>query len=217
MGRKKKRSNQQLLTAARTVFLESGFPGSTLEIARRADVAEATLFKRFGTKANLFAAAMAPPADDARAAIAACAKTDDGLEFVTCAMIAMLGHFRGAAPAYLGLASDPNLRRRVRGVRDPNSAERKFFDAISLRLRQLAAGTGVPWDVEAATTMMVAAMHSLALFEMESPGRLKPEDSDALIQRMAKTIWQTSPLGEGVRAKPAHSTNRPDLNDPASP
>ena len=202
MGRNKKRSNQQLLTAARTVFLESGFAGSTLEIAHRAEVAEATLFKRFGTKAHLFAAAMAPPADDARAAVAACAGTDDGLEFLTCSMIAMLGYFRRAAPGYLGLASHPDLRRQVRGVRDPNSAERKFFEAISLRLRQMAAASGVPRDVEATTTMMVAAMHSLALFEMESPGRLQPDASDALIRRMAKTIWQTRPLGHGVRDQP---------------
>ena len=126
------------------------------------------------------------------------------------------GDFRRAAPGYLGLASHPDLRRKVRGVRDPNSAERKFFEAISLRLRQMAAASGVPWDVEATTTMMVAAMHGLALFEMESPGRLKPEDSDALIKRMAKTIWQTSPPGHGGRVKPGPGPNQPDPNDPAS-
>jgi len=50
----------------------------------------------------------------------------------------------------------------------------------------------------AVIAMMVAAMHSLALFEMESVGPLKPEDSEALIPRMAQIIWQTSPFASAT-------------------
>ncbi len=38
----------------------------------------------------------------------------------------------------------------------------------------MANARDVEWDVEAATMMMVVAMHSLTLFEMESVGPLKP-------------------------------------------
>lgn len=61
MARIPKITNQQILEAAREVFLEKGFSGSTLEIAARAGVSEASIFKRFSTKEELFFAAMGIP------------------------------------------------------------------------------------------------------------------------------------------------------------
>lgn len=61
MARKAKITNQQILEAAREVFLEKGFGGSTLEIAQRAGISEASIFKRFSTKEELFFAAMGIP------------------------------------------------------------------------------------------------------------------------------------------------------------
>ncbi|WP_242030671.1 MULTISPECIES: TetR/AcrR family transcriptional regulator [unclassified Limnothrix] len=46
------------MTAARQVFLEQGVKASTVEIARRAGISEASVFKRFPTKQALFFAAM---------------------------------------------------------------------------------------------------------------------------------------------------------------
>ena len=54
-------TNEQILNAAREVFLERGISASTLEIARRAGVSEGTLFKRFSTKVKLFLASMGMP------------------------------------------------------------------------------------------------------------------------------------------------------------
>lgn len=61
MARKPKITNQQILEAAREVFLQKGFGGSTLEIAQRAGISEASIFKRFSTKEELFFAAMGIP------------------------------------------------------------------------------------------------------------------------------------------------------------
>ncbi|MBH8577716.1 TetR/AcrR family transcriptional regulator [Nostocaceae cyanobacterium CENA369] len=61
MARKPKITNQQILEAAREVFLQKGFGGSTLEIAQRASISEASIFKRFSTKEELFFAAMGIP------------------------------------------------------------------------------------------------------------------------------------------------------------
>lgn len=52
-------SNQQILEAARAVFLTHGFAkASTVEIAQRAGVSEGSVFNRFATKDELFQAAM---------------------------------------------------------------------------------------------------------------------------------------------------------------
>lgn len=61
MARIPKITNQQILEAARQVFLQKGFSGSTLEIAQRSGISEASIFKRFATKEELFFAAMGIP------------------------------------------------------------------------------------------------------------------------------------------------------------
>ncbi len=55
-------TDEQILEAARAVFLKDGINASTIEIAQRAGVAEGTLFRRFTTKEGLFRAALKPPA-----------------------------------------------------------------------------------------------------------------------------------------------------------
>jgi AcrR family transcriptional regulator len=58
MARPSHITDEQILTAARSVFLEKGIQATTAEVARRAGVAEGSIFKRFKTKHELFAAAM---------------------------------------------------------------------------------------------------------------------------------------------------------------
>lgn len=58
MARHKVVPDEAILDAARVVFLEQGVAASTQEIARRANVSEALVFKRFKTKEQLFKASM---------------------------------------------------------------------------------------------------------------------------------------------------------------
>lgn len=58
MGRPTTIDNGAILDAARAIFLTRGSRGTSTEIARRAGVSEATVFKRFKTKAELFRAAL---------------------------------------------------------------------------------------------------------------------------------------------------------------
>jgi AcrR family transcriptional regulator len=58
MARQAKITDEQILDAARAVFLEEGFAARTLKIAQRAGISEGTIFKRFPTKDALFAAAL---------------------------------------------------------------------------------------------------------------------------------------------------------------
>ncbi len=58
MGRPPKITNEEILAAARQVFLAQGSNASTLAIAEKAGISEAAIFKRFTTKQALFLAAM---------------------------------------------------------------------------------------------------------------------------------------------------------------
>jgi len=53
--RRKRRTRDSIVEAARSLFLERGFEQTTLtEVAERADIAASTLFTHFSTKADLF-------------------------------------------------------------------------------------------------------------------------------------------------------------------
>lgn len=61
MARPKKITEEQILAAAREVFIKDGINASTADIARRAKVSEGSIFKRFPTKDALFLASMKTP------------------------------------------------------------------------------------------------------------------------------------------------------------
>ncbi|HRE48332.1 MAG TPA: helix-turn-helix domain-containing protein [Aggregatilineales bacterium] len=58
MARKQTITDNQILAAAREIFLAEGFEASTADIAARAGVSSGSIFKRFPTKEALFFAAM---------------------------------------------------------------------------------------------------------------------------------------------------------------
>jgi AcrR family transcriptional regulator len=58
MGRPPKITDEAILAAARQVFLDQGIGASTVDIAARAGISEASIFKRFSTKQALFLAAI---------------------------------------------------------------------------------------------------------------------------------------------------------------
>ena len=60
MARPTTLSDPHILDAARAVFLERGIAATTAEVARRAGVAEGSIFKRWPTKQALFYAALTP-------------------------------------------------------------------------------------------------------------------------------------------------------------
>ncbi|NEP09817.1 MAG: TetR/AcrR family transcriptional regulator [Symploca sp. SIO1A3] len=61
MGRLPIITNEQILEAAREVFLAQGYTASTIDIAQKAGISEGSIFKRFPTKDKLFFASMGIP------------------------------------------------------------------------------------------------------------------------------------------------------------
>ena len=71
------RNRQRILDAAVEVFAERGLEASTSEIAQRAGVGEATLFRRFPTKDDLVTAIVQVMLEDAASLAASCLEDDD--------------------------------------------------------------------------------------------------------------------------------------------
>ena len=81
MPRNKSITDDDLLASCRDTFLAAGVGVSTMRLARDAGVSQGVLFQRFGTKDDLFFAAMRLPAPDFEASIAEAerASTIDGV------------------------------------------------------------------------------------------------------------------------------------------
>jgi AcrR family transcriptional regulator len=71
------RNRVRILAAAATVFAERGLDASTAEIARRAGVGEATLFRRFPSKDDLIVAILAEHMDGVIATAERCLEEPD--------------------------------------------------------------------------------------------------------------------------------------------
>ena len=96
------RNRMRILAAASDVFAERGLDASTAEIARRAGVGEATLFRRFPTKDDLVVAILAEHMDGVIAAAEACLEEPDpwrSIERFFEAMVEMQVGDRGALDA----------------------------------------------------------------------------------------------------------------------
>jgi AcrR family transcriptional regulator len=58
LGRPRTIDNEEILEAARAIFLERGTVATTADVAKRVGISQASIFKRFSTKQELFLAAM---------------------------------------------------------------------------------------------------------------------------------------------------------------
>ncbi len=117
--------NRRLVLEAAAVFAERGLEASTAEIARRAGVGEATLFRRFPSKEDLVIAVVQSHMDEVVAVATECLQEPDpwhGVERFFYEMVARNSHDRGAAEAVKDhCAARPELAWHRRQVIDAMS------------------------------------------------------------------------------------------------
>ncbi len=185
MGRNKQVSDEALLEAAREVFVEQGFGASTREIARRAGISEAILFRRYKTKPDLFVAAMVPPPVELRGERAGRSVARD-LEAMA---LEILGYFRQAMPVFLQLVTHPSFSLAEFTERENRIPLHSLGDAVRACLERHRSQGRIWADagrIEAATLTLVATLHSLALFE-----RMRVHDGafpDQAVKNVVKLI-----------------------------
>lgn len=85
------RNRERIVAAAMEVFAERGLEASTAEIAARAGVGEATLFRRFPTKEDLVTAIVQMQLEGAAEVAASCLEEDDPWRGVERFLIEMVG------------------------------------------------------------------------------------------------------------------------------
>jgi AcrR family transcriptional regulator len=171
----------QVLDAARTEFADKGYDGATVRgIARAAGVDPALVHHYFGSKEQMFVAAMALPVDPAAALPDVLAGDPDGLG-------------ERFARLFLGMWSDPAFREPMLALlRSATTGEKgammlREFVGTALLGRVAASLTGddVPLRVAAAAAQLVGI--ALLRYVIELPPMVAATE-DELVALVAPTL-----------------------------
>ncbi len=188
MGRPQLVSREEIIAAAREVFVREGLSASIRDVAAVAGISEAAIFKRFSTKAALIVAAMAPPPPDIPRLLAPL----DGADLRT-GLAGDDGEHRRLFPRAPAAGAADHLPARCR-VSPPMSTSSATTPPASSTLRsprrlasRVNAGHLRRLQPFAIAGIVLATAHSLALFEMMGihGGRSPPE----VIRNMVDALW----------------------------
>ncbi len=189
MGRRRTISDEQLLAAARTAFMEHGPAASTREIARRAHISEGVLFQRFGTKSELFFAAMVPPilnlgSSPIKAVPAAAARRK--LESL---VVRLVEYFRETVPVLGPLMTQSEFRFEEFARRHPKSSlvmlRQELAELIAEEQRHGNIGPG---PVGPIALLLISLGLTIGVFE-----HLSAHDApfpDAFIKSTVECLWR---------------------------
>jgi len=137
MGRHKTISDEDVLAAARRVFLEKSHAASTREIAGEAGVSEAILYQRFKTKDALFFAAMLQNGPNVAALLGPEDPRGDARRYIRGVVERMVDYFTECVPAWTQImmhpAFDPALIAGSKAMTAVQDLTHEFGD----RLRRL--------------------------------------------------------------------------------
>lgn len=187
MGRPQLVTREEIIAAARDVFVKEGLGASIRDVAAVAGISEAAIFKRFSTKAALIVSAMAPPTPDIGALLAPLDQIDlrKGLAET---MANVVSYFRDMLPVTLPVAMQPDVGLAAYVDEVGDNPATSLNAALAARLTALInAGHLRKLQPFAVAGLIVATAHSLALFEIMGihGGRSPPE----VIANMTDVIW----------------------------
>jgi len=187
MGRPELVSREEIIAAARDVFVREGLSASIRDVAAVAGISEAAIFKRFSTKAALIVAAMAPPRPDIPALLAPL-EGDDLRAGFTATMQNIVSYFRQMLPVTLPIVSQPDVGLSAFVGELGNNPANELHAAFAARLTALVnMGRLKRLQPFAVSGVIVATAHSLALFEIMGihGGQSPPE----VIGNMIDALW----------------------------
>lgn len=190
---------EQILDAARTLFLEQGLSVSTATIAKAAGVSEGTIFKRFSTKEGLFFEAMCPT--ELELGLDVDLDAEDVREAMVTAGVRLITFYRQLIPrmmrlwAHSGPEETPLDRMRRQGTPAPVRLMQlvtRFIEA------EAAVGRIHAEDPAIVARTFVASMHNLAFFEQLNGEEASEGAAEAFARGVVDMLWRgIAPRAQG--------------------
>lgn len=190
---------EQILDAARGLFLEQGLSVSTATIAKAAGVSEGTIFKRFSTKEELFYEAMCPTEVDLR--LDAKVGVGDVRDTLFEAGLDLIAFFRDLIPRVMRLwaHSSPGLTplemMRKRGTPPPIRLAQSVARYVAA---EMAGGRIAAGDPETVARTFIAAMHNSVFIELLSGEEVTEGAAERFARGVVDMLWRgIEPRPEG--------------------
>lgn len=187
MTRPKTISDQELLTVARKIFSAEGRTASTRAIARQAGISEGVLYQRFGSKEDLFFAAMAPGEPDIEALLGPEPPNEEASTFLKNVVVRMAKYFAEVIPLAIQIITHPSAHRT--GMERAQSGLARLHKALVTRLEWFEArGFVRPSTAQHTAQLLMSLAHDWALGHagLHPASSLKSQD----LEEMAEIVWK---------------------------
>src|SRR5262249_60098630 len=102
-------TDDEVLHIARNIFRAEGHTATTREIAQAAGISEAVLYQRFGSKDELFFAAMRPRGPDLEQLLGPEDPPEDALTYLRTVVVRLGKHFAEVIPLALRVMMHPSF------------------------------------------------------------------------------------------------------------
>jgi AcrR family transcriptional regulator len=192
-------SDEEILHAARGLFLDRGFGASTLAIARRAGISEALIFRRFRTKEALFVAALGlaePPAFTSK--LKSLAGTDTFRNNLIAISLDIIDYYEAHLPRLMMIWSSRTrapIRRQLRGtphLRNVRALTRYFEQEITLgRMRRV--------DPEVVARVLLGALSNHVFAKTMGEHARRPISAKRYVTRLVGVLWDgVAPVTNGA-------------------
>jgi AcrR family transcriptional regulator len=179
MPRSKTITDDEILTVARSLFLQEGAKASTRTLAKLVGISESVIFQRFGTKVDLFFAAMVLP----EAQIEAMFDVQPGQKPIATNLISIglriVSYFREVMPVFLSLISHPSFEMQTFLQRHTMPAMQISQRLTEYLNAEVNLGRIRPDGVTTAAEILLSHLHNLAL--SETIGLHQPVDMERAI------------------------------------
>lgn len=171
MGRHKTISDEDLLAAARQVFVARGYAASTREIAKVGRVSETVLYQRFKNKDALFYAAMIPRAPELEQVLGPEDPPRAARAYLRSAVDRMASFFAECLPLGVQVLMHPGFNAAALAEAQPAGAAEQLEKELARRLRRLQRRRLITnrIAVQAAARLLTSLAHDWALRNMLSP------------------------------------------------
>ena len=191
MGRQKTISDDEVLRIARNIFREQGHTATTRAIAQAAGISEAILYQRFGSKDQLFFAAMHPRGPDLEQLLGPRDPPEDALTYLRTVVVRLGEYFAGVIPLALRVMMHPSFDPASLAHANPGGPA-VLPEGLAERLASLARRGELAMPSAAATArLLVSLAHDWALRRVHgtSPRGVRE------LKEMVEVVW------EGLRAR----------------
>ena len=201
--------DEDILAAARHVFLEHGTAATTAAVAERAGISEGAIFKRFRSKHELFVHAMQAGHSTWVDELLETVGTGDVRETLYACGLRGVAFFRTVIPLQNMAWSNPDARAAFEGVRG-NGAHpairsmrtmRSYFEAEK-KLGRIGAHA----DPDVLTRLFGGSLYNFAAMEvMFGAEKHVPMRAEDYVRGLVDTLWD----GIAPAARPAKKKKQP--------